>query len=340
MPAPLVFAPGQQFGHLSVIKFDKETSAAKGVRHWLCRCRYPGCVRRVSVAANYLKSGHTRSCGKCLRGEQARKMGSAPHPGRPALDLTRRRFGTIVITGLDKKKSATTPKRKKLRFWEGVCDCGAPVSVRANYLISGHTASCGRCSYRKRARFLPSAGQKRAAWKAKEEGTDPAHGRVYSPKRAAEYLRNAGVLRCKSPHTLRRWVDDGCPHLGGEKPLTVLTPGAFNRKDIGYFAVDGPNGLNAIVAGWRGKGRSAPAPVANGRQPAAIAESAQSTPAPRDGTRKNGGRPIGSTDPVATARKDNIRADYQAKKFTSIAALARAHKVSRSYASDIVRGKA
>ena len=53
-------------------------------------------------------------------------------------DLTGRRFGRLVVTGL----AGRDEKNKKL-LWNTVCDCGNTKVVRGEQLIKGDTASCG-----------------------------------------------------------------------------------------------------------------------------------------------------------------------------------------------------
>lgn len=348
MPAPLVFAAGQQFGYLEVIRFDSEKSAASGTRHWLCRCRAPGCSRKTSVAATYLNSGHTRSCG-CLVKEHARKMGSAPHPGRPPLDLAGRKFGMITVTGFDGEKSAGTPRGKRLRFWKGKCDCGRPVSVRTNYLTSGHTTSCGKCvRYTRAARNLPTVAQRLAAWKAAEEIDHPDEGRCFAPGRAARYLRKARVLLDKSTNTIRKLANAG-------KLRTVLAEAAMNRQDIGYFVKGGGDGLDAFIAASKHKPRDrikaledgavAGAFLAAGSQhPPAIAGGAAglvaidpvpaTTPQPR--VKKKRGRRVGYQPERALARRNRVIEAARSGEYNSVSALARGIGVDRSHASKIL----
>lgn len=63
--------PGDQFGLLTVVRFDSQTAAGK--HKYLCACECGG--ERVAVAGD-LRSGKTRSCG-CLRRATARATGRA-----------------------------------------------------------------------------------------------------------------------------------------------------------------------------------------------------------------------------------------------------------------------
>lgn len=53
---------GKYFGHLSVIQFSHRDERRIG--HWICRC---SCGNEVSVGANNLISGNSKSCG-CVHG--------------------------------------------------------------------------------------------------------------------------------------------------------------------------------------------------------------------------------------------------------------------------------
>ena len=64
------------------------------------------------------------------KGLEGREMGKFK-------DLTGKRFGRLVVTGL-----AGRDKNKKL-LWSTICDCGNTKTVRGEQLIKGDTASCG-----------------------------------------------------------------------------------------------------------------------------------------------------------------------------------------------------
>lgn len=56
------------------------------------------------------------------------------------IDLTGKRFGRLIVLGLDKEKSTT-----KVKYWICRCDCGNIISVRGGSLTCSnrHTRSCG-----------------------------------------------------------------------------------------------------------------------------------------------------------------------------------------------------
>lgn len=66
-PANFIDLTGNRFGRLSVIRQSGNTNA--GQAKWLCLC---DCGKQTTVAGQYLRSGHTQSCG-CLFSEKARE---------------------------------------------------------------------------------------------------------------------------------------------------------------------------------------------------------------------------------------------------------------------------
>ena len=116
---------GQIFGRLKVIGFDHV--ARDGSSYWICEC---GCSARTRIAVRGydLKTGHTTSCG-CLQ--------------RETNDITGRKFGRLVVLGLD---HVTDSGRT---YWLCECDCvdRTRVVVRRDGLVSGTTLSCG-CLHR------------------------------------------------------------------------------------------------------------------------------------------------------------------------------------------------
>ena len=62
-------------------------------------------------------------------------------------DLTKKRFGKLLVKEQDKEKS----KEKHNTYWKCLCDCGKECSVKASHLKSGATTSCG-CVNKQRIR--------------------------------------------------------------------------------------------------------------------------------------------------------------------------------------------
>ena len=61
---PRLGLTGEQFGFLTVVGLTQNRTGK--LLKWDCRCR---CGTVVSIPTGHLRSGHTRSCGPCLRGE-------------------------------------------------------------------------------------------------------------------------------------------------------------------------------------------------------------------------------------------------------------------------------
>jgi len=57
--------------------------------------------------------------------------------GRVRLDLRGKRFGRLTVVGNG------YPSEDKNILWDCRCDCGTTITVKATYLKSGHTRSCG-----------------------------------------------------------------------------------------------------------------------------------------------------------------------------------------------------
>ena len=55
--------------------------------------------------------------------------------GRPQIDLTGQRFGSLVVTSFAHLKREV--------FWNAVCDCGGTLITRGSLLRQGRTTSCG-----------------------------------------------------------------------------------------------------------------------------------------------------------------------------------------------------
>lgn len=109
---------GQKFGHLLVIRYDKQK------RKWLCKC---DCEENKYYYArrDWLVEGRVVSCG-CHNKKKGTK------------DLTGQRFGRLTVLNPTDKR---TPNRRIV--WHCHCDCGNDIDVSSDHLIQGHTKSCG-----------------------------------------------------------------------------------------------------------------------------------------------------------------------------------------------------
>lgn len=112
----------QKFGKLTAIEIAEPfiKPSGKKVSAWWCECE---CGNRVRVRSEYLRSGHTTSCG-CACGR---------------IDITGKQFGRLTVSHYVGDGR-----------WECECECGNHVVVQTCNLNSGNTKSCG-CLQRDRA---------------------------------------------------------------------------------------------------------------------------------------------------------------------------------------------
>ena len=62
--------------------------------------------------------------------------------GRPAIDLTGKKFGRLTVLGRDMTRGQE-PNTHKSAYWKCLCDCGNEKSVRSDKLRNGQIQSCG-----------------------------------------------------------------------------------------------------------------------------------------------------------------------------------------------------
>lgn len=111
---------GQRFGKLTVVE---RAESKKGRTYWHCRC---DCGKEIDIEGGNLRGGRSRSCG-CSRQEA---------DAVNFLDLTGQRYGRLVVKDRAEDRNGMT-------YWVCKCDCGNTATVRAAYLRSGTTKSCG-----------------------------------------------------------------------------------------------------------------------------------------------------------------------------------------------------
>lgn len=118
----------QVFGRWTVLRRDTFTGTGKRPReHYLCRCSCPNATERVVCAEN-LTGGRSQSCG-CIAGE----INSATK----FKDLSGQVFGRLTVL-------RRAPNQGRQTMFLCRCECtGAEVTVNANSLTRGLTASCG-----------------------------------------------------------------------------------------------------------------------------------------------------------------------------------------------------
>lgn len=124
----------QRYGKLTVIK-EAPPREDKYTR-WTCQC---DCGTICEIRGEYLRNGHTKSCG-CEKNKYFYK-----------LNLNGQKFGRLTVI----KDSGTDSKKC-------ICDCGNEVIVKTYNLINGNTQSCG-CLQKDRAsesNYIPLIGKK------------------------------------------------------------------------------------------------------------------------------------------------------------------------------------
>jgi hypothetical protein len=125
---------GKKYGLLTVLMEGEPHTKPSGTKitTWVCLC---DCGNTVTVRTEYLRSGHTQSCG-CLCGRT---------------DITGKRFGKLVVVEYVDNSSYLCK-----------CDCGNVVTVKTCNLKNGNTLSCG-CYQKQRiseATFKSLVGQR------------------------------------------------------------------------------------------------------------------------------------------------------------------------------------
>lgn len=135
---------GNIYGRLTVLRMATEEEyprgAGKPVR-WFCQCE---CGNTTFADGRDLRKGSRVSCG-CQSREKAKIL--AYNLGKQnGANLTGQRFGHLLVI---EKSNREEDLNKHYYMWKCQCDCGAITYVRSNYLLSGHstTCGCGRFNY-------------------------------------------------------------------------------------------------------------------------------------------------------------------------------------------------
>lgn len=112
---------GQKFGKLTVIEFDK-SHKGKYYWWWACECT-PEETKSLDAAS--VKSGNTKSCGKCIT-------------HHPIEDMTGQKFGKLTAVKYDRVKLQS-------HHWIWSCECNNIQSISVNDVTSGKISSCTDC---------------------------------------------------------------------------------------------------------------------------------------------------------------------------------------------------
>lgn len=118
---------GKTFNKLTVInEIPKEQRNNKKVVEWLCQCE---CGNYTQVRTNYLKSGHTKSCG-CSRAETMAKLFTK--------NIANQKFGKLLALEPTNDRGSDGSI-----IWKCQCDCGSIHYASTNSLNTGAIQSCG-----------------------------------------------------------------------------------------------------------------------------------------------------------------------------------------------------
>lgn len=105
----------QRFGKLLAV--SKAPKRNDKYTRWVCKC---DCGNQIEVRTDYLRNGHTTSCG-CVKKQFFQHK-----------DLVGQQFGRLIVI-------ENLPGGKK----KCQCQCGNIIEVKTNNLTSGNTQSCG-----------------------------------------------------------------------------------------------------------------------------------------------------------------------------------------------------
>ena len=127
---------GMKFSHLLVKRQAEDYISNKGMHYaqWVVECDC-GKSDEFIVRDNYLKNGHTKSCG-CIK-ERRNRVKSRK-------DLSGMKFGRLIVI-CQADDDYINPNGQHESKWWVKCDCGNPeeFTVRYGNLTSGNTKSCG-----------------------------------------------------------------------------------------------------------------------------------------------------------------------------------------------------
>ena len=116
----------KKFGRLTAIEKTNKTTKDNYII-WNCKCE---CGNFCEVDLHSLERGNTQSCG-CLRQERAKAANV-----QQRINLLNNTYGKLtVIKDMGSENGD--------HYWQCKCDCGNVITVKGEYLRSGHKNSCG-----------------------------------------------------------------------------------------------------------------------------------------------------------------------------------------------------
>lgn len=186
---------GNRYGFLTVIE-RAETPEGKKNAFWTCLC---DCGNYTTVEGTSLRSGHTKSCGKC-----------SPFISPGKKDETGNRYGHLLVVS----EAGTSKEGRTL--WNCLCDCGNDKIALGKSLRAGLVLSCG---------CLHSKGEETIALILKEMGI--------------QYLRQHTFKDCYNPATgYPLYFDFYLPEYNiviefqGEQHYLIEPRGRFDEKSL------------------------------------------------------------------------------------------------------------
>lgn len=138
MGRPAIDETGNKYGRLTVLRRATENECQSGAGMpaiWVCKCE---CGKTVLVPGRDLRNGHQVSCG-CYAKDKAAELAQILGKKRKA-NLVGKKFGYLTVL---EESQRSEDKDNPNTIWKCQCTCGAIAYVRSNYLLSGHTSSCG-----------------------------------------------------------------------------------------------------------------------------------------------------------------------------------------------------
>lgn len=218
----------QKFGKLTALYRVKSKDR---YTRWKCQCE---CGNTTIVRTDYLRNGHTKSCG-CEKSKYFNK-----------LDLVGQIFGYLTVL------EAAPPKKQKCQ-----CKCGNIVYVETNNLTSGNTKSCG--CYQKeqasKATFKNLVGQRFGKLTVIERVENDRFGHVNYKCQCdcggvsivdAANLRNGttnscGCLKSKGEMIINNWLQEHKVNFVSQYSHTeiILESGRRPFFDFAIFNTDG-----------------------------------------------------------------------------------------------------
>ena len=220
---------GQKFSKLTAIRENGRDSFKRLM--WLCICE---CGTELTVSANNLRSGNSKSCGCLTRGR------------RPRIDLSGQRFGFLSVVS-----PAPIEKKGRIGKWICQCDCGSIAHISSIALRRGKTKSCG--CYRRNFMRIKQGKISDARWaagiKAIFEGcakcgsTDKLHAHHIYPATLKELKTDPsnGIALCQSCH-----VNFHRAHGKGNHGPSELVEFLGGGRDLDF--------LLGLIVGWRVNG--------------------------------------------------------------------------------------